>query len=797
MRQNKSLVRSVPPLLTAASVSIMLSACGGGDGGSAPSGGLDVPGLAIPNQVNLIDAKDSGGSSDGISGDGATDYSTDEARTYVYDPSMDALQTVNQILCYVSQTGASERVNAGPYIALIDESKCEKESGDDSAGGEASGSDADSNAPAYSQWVADVTRADETSPQIAKFWVPSDGDGSDPMDNQVVLAELTVHSAPTAAQPNGEFVLNFKGALDGADVGMPGTEVAIMRGTLKTLANGGSGSQLSFINESGTVLPGLAALGVDFSSVERANVISGAAGANTGQALTSVEQTFVGGSQNSLFAVDFNATGLQRGHDANDNSQIEVGELACLSRDDFETYGWRYNLYHTASGDRVELNSGFPFNQVNGVDSMGYVGYWGVWSEGGDGLSDGDQITRRGDNDSADEIYTVAVSDGKLSKRSLDTVAFADLLGSELNWWGDAADPHCSSGCANTVQNVVSIDAAGTVTVTHRWDDSGDDYELVEANPVVDITPANAGETLNLWSNALGGSVTYQQGSSTLSVYKQETLTPDAAELSSGLSLVCYNQCPVGGVFSPVPSDSLYYGVGRYTYTLSGTTGSYSLLDDTSSLAVALRRADNLGAGQEHTSIYAGPMVLVADDPGALNWWEIYDADVSYNWQTGPQDWNRSTSVLDANNAVVAFDQPLQFFYNYSAGDDVNIDPLLTDHPAGNAYRLSYGGTGDLWGFPYSADDNCSGNDCAHYPSITLADGVTLGANGEYRVRLMEGEQHMREDVGACASLDAAAVLADPDLALPTAVDAEVTFSISDKPDLSGVAPAVIEGVVQ
>jgi len=75
-------------------------------------------------------------------------------------------------------------------------------------------------------------------------------------------------------------------------------------------------------------------------------------------------------------------------------------------------------------------------------------------------------------------------------------------------------------------------------------------------------------------------------------------------------------------------------------------------------------------------------------------------------------------------------------------------------------------------------DENCVGDDCSYYPAVTLADGVLLGAAGEYTVRLMEGEQRMREDAGACTGLDAVAVLADPNLALPTAVDAEVSKSI-------------------
>lgn len=809
MRQYKSFERSVPRLLTAAAVSLLLSACGGGGDGDSSVGGLDVPGLDIPSQVSLIEAKDTGGSSDGLAGDGmsgdaTTDYATDEAQSYVYDPSMDALQTVNQILCLVAQTAASERVNAGPYIALIDDSQCDS----DSAGTQTSSAGgASSSTPDYAQWVVDVTRANATAPQIAKFWVPSDGDGTDPLDNQTVLVELTVTAAPSAALPNGEFVLNFKGALDGADVGLPGSEIALMRGTLKTVATTGSGTQLSFFNESGDSLPGLASLSLGGHQIERVNVISGAAGADTGQAVTSIVNTDTSGStnvtQSSLYAVDFNATGLQRGHDVNDNSQIEVGELACLSRDDFDTYGWRYNLYHAATGARVELNSGFSFSQVNNIASMGYVGEWGIWTEDGTGLSHGDQISRESDSGSTPDTYTVALSEGKLTKRSLGTVSFTDLIGAQLEWWGDASDPYCASSCTNSVQNVVSVDGLGVVSVTHSWDDSGSDPVLVEIVTPVIITPTNAGETLNLWSNALGGSVTYQQGSSTLTAYSQETLRPDAVELSSALSLVCYSQCPEGGLFSPAAGVDLYYDEtdgsagGRFTYTLTSASGSYTLVDDLSGLVVALRSVDNLGVGAENTGIYTGPMVPVTDDPGVLLSWQIYDAPVSYNWQSGPQDWNMNTSVLDASNAVVVFDQPLQFFYNYSAGDDVNIDPVLTNHPAGNAYQLSYAGDGDLWGFPYSPDANCNGNNCPYYPSVTLTDGVLLGANDEYMVRLTESEQHMQEDAAACTALDAVAVLANPALALPTAVDADVPFSISDKPDLTGVAPAVIEGVVQ
>lgn len=805
MYKQKNVHQKTPLVIAMASASLLLSACGG-SGGADTGALLDVPGLAIPEKVNLINASE--GSNDGLAGDGmagdgmagdaGSDYASDESRTYVYDSSMDALDQVNSILCYISQTGASSMVNAGPYVALVDEKRCSDEESSDGSEQGASGS---GNAPDYAQWVVDVTRASATAPQVVRFWVPADTDGdpSDPKDNNVIMAELTINAAPTAEMPNGDFVLNYKGAFDGALVGMAGTEISLSHGTLKSVVNSGAGSQISFFNESGTHLPGLSDFGIDFASMERANVISGADGPDTGRAMTEVSESQGGNSSSALFAVDFNAAALQRGQDANDNDAIEAGELSCLSRTDFTTYGWRYNLYDATSGDRVELNSGFPFNKVNNVPTMGYVGYWGVWLDGGTSLSNGDQISRQAEAGSAEETYTVAVSEGKLSKRTLGSVEFADLVGADLSWHGDHSDPYCSSGCADQTQNVVAIDASGTVTVTHEWDESGDERELVAVDPVVDITPSNPGETLNLWSESLGGSVNYQSGATTLAAYSETFVAPNDSSLSSGLSLVCYSQCPIGGVFEPDENTSLYYSHGeRKTYTLTAASGVYSLTDDSNSLAVALRSVENMGEGNEDTGLYAGPMVLPTDDPGVNDWHNIYSASTSYNWNTGPQDWNTTTTVIDADNEAVAFDQPLQFFYSYSAGDDININPALTEHPAGSTFRLSYGGDGDLWGFPNSTDPSCTmGDRCPQYPRVTLADGVTLGTSDQYIVRRIESEQHMNEDAGACGSLDAASVLADTSLALPTAVDAEVTFGISDRPDMSGATPAVIGGVVQ
>jgi len=44
---------------------------------------------------------------------------TDPVHAYVYDASMQSLDTVNMILCLMEQTRASDMVNQGAYIALV------------------------------------------------------------------------------------------------------------------------------------------------------------------------------------------------------------------------------------------------------------------------------------------------------------------------------------------------------------------------------------------------------------------------------------------------------------------------------------------------------------------------------------------------------------------------------------------------------------------------------------------------------------------------------------------------------
>lgn len=80
----------------------------------------EVEGLEIAQQMSLVTAQDSESSPNLASFDGDISeptsgaYVTDETQVYTYGKSMEVMDTVNSILCYLDQTRYSEMVNQGP-----------------------------------------------------------------------------------------------------------------------------------------------------------------------------------------------------------------------------------------------------------------------------------------------------------------------------------------------------------------------------------------------------------------------------------------------------------------------------------------------------------------------------------------------------------------------------------------------------------------------------------------------------------------------------------------------------------
>ena len=804
----------------AASIAMTLSACGGGGGSStgAASSTETVAGLNLPSSMSVVTASNTTSSRVAmkVPTDAGTDYSTDSSNAYVYDASMESLQTVNMILCLMDQTRATDMVNKGAYIALVNEDKCEQGQNQSSSG--TTGQSSSGQATEYNNWTIESTRTANDAAQTVKIWVPGE-QGGDPRDSQVILVEVIATEAVSDTKPFGSFSLNFAGVVDAGDVGgVAGQEKTIMTGTLATVDNSLGQPQFSFVSLDGNSIPGIS--GLNFSREEASNVILDDANGTGGVALTSrIESNSENGntfSSDESYAIAFNSTHLLRGKDTNGDDTAE--SQSCKSRTNFNSQVWRYNLYHAADGtfagaavtggERVKLNSGFPFtydSNSDGTDNEhGWVGYHGVWA-GHSTLADGTTITQFDYDTDTKKTHTVNVSNGKMVRRSANTELLSSYQGDEFQYWGN--HPILSING----QWVVTIDSSNAFQITGAM--SRENNNAPQISPTVDINgnPTSVAATITLsdhenlwlWSDALGGNVAYvhdvsvAQANRMVTYYAEEFITPaDTTLFPSGttsVSLYCYDRCLKGGldqsdVTAATSESDLYYAYSGtpFVYTISMSDGKVTLTDDSNANAVVSAIGLNMSKFGNDWGINTGEM-LTTQLANANEPWAVFNEAVTYRWETGDNDWNRLVTVTDASGNVAKFDRPIQFNYTHSTANDANGDTAND----GKKFLIEYAGPGELHGFPWVENSETH----RWHSSVTLKNGTTLtdGTNS-FVVKAIEMEQTMQDDANNCGALNIDSLFTDTALALPTASSmGTVSFTVADKPVVTA-APAVVEG---
>ena len=122
-------------------LTVGISGCGGGGSTSSTNNTspVTISSLVIPATMSVInDApsstvaalqtnfKAASASLSRALTDPGTDYSKDKKNSYVYDDSMESMQTVNMILCIMDQMRADAMVNKGNYAVLINSDKCKQ-----------------------------------------------------------------------------------------------------------------------------------------------------------------------------------------------------------------------------------------------------------------------------------------------------------------------------------------------------------------------------------------------------------------------------------------------------------------------------------------------------------------------------------------------------------------------------------------------------------------------------------------------------------------------------------------------
>ena len=262
-------------------------------------------------------------------------------------------------------------VNAGKYIAFIDEDACD-------TSGRASASNStnqnSSGATSYTRMSIDSVKPTASTPQTVKGHAESkEEDGS--------ITKIYIHTeateSPSATAPNGIMTMNF--------VGIDTDGSRQFRGEL-----------------------GITATGINFSE--------------TG--------SYGGSEETTRLYVDGNETAgsgavVAPRRDGTDNTDTIVfgynasyfcrvknsGTEYCFSRSKAQASStvWQYGTYNDGTGAKYDLaQPGFSIKDSNG--KYGFASYWGVWLP--TAPSDGDTIT----NTAGDTSYTIKQGKGRMIK---------------------------------------------------------------------------------------------------------------------------------------------------------------------------------------------------------------------------------------------------------------------------------------------------------------------------------------------------------------------------------------------
>ncbi len=760
-----------------AATTFLLCACGGGSDSNGPG----QP-LSVPSQMTVVGAQDQqtgnlrlipdryvgqppprsqGG---GTAAATTTDYQADQTRIWVNDESLGPMQIINEILCMLDQTGYSDPtvLNAGPYVVLVNESRCQQQGSDPSNGGQST----EGTSTTYQEWTVRSSRTDDGSPHEVSFWIDWEEDFGDEPIPARLYGLLTIYESPSDAAPYGRFVLHFKLLPRAAD---PTSSNVIFKGSLSTVARDDGLAEYTFRNSMGNVevapQPG------QQSMLEQARVVTDG---TTGRAFTMRRQRWNRDNgpqeEGSAYHLAYNAGFVVRKKVAGND------EVKAFDRTSFETFPWRYGLYDNTSEARVNRNSGFGIRTQGG--DYGFAGYHGLWFPDHVQVTTGMTVVRPShENGGSSQTYTVFVAPGRLEKRTRTSSTLGNLKNEDMHSWD------------NQAQRPIMVRWTGTDLVkVSAFDQQSQRWQ--EINPPVSIlgqyqpgwwvgfnSPAR-GEINIVWPNGNPTDAT------PVSIWSVTPVTADSAELANGdlplygyfqmlRSNITQNQANWQNNESPYFPDATNVNEGK-VYSFAKASLVLQLAGQPVTLANGVTIEGRNGGG-----LHSGPLLGAALN----NLGEIQNQTVNYRWQIGTQSWNQLRALRDANNAFVAFDPPLEFSYTHNDPQNVRFHNKV--------FRLEYQGHGQLHGIPHEE----AGNTGRWYPVFGIPTGTVLTNNaGIYKVKVLEAEQRMTEIQNAQQVIQSQGF--DLDNTLTPPADAWRDPAIGTKPSVTG-APRYIDGVRQ
>lgn len=713
-------------------------------------------------------------------------YVNDNQNTWVQDRVGDRIGTVNMIMCVIGAMRPDAMVNQGAYRALIDENKCSGR-GDSSKSGSTNAGEA--NATNFMSAVVESTQATGSDPLTMKAWITNE---SEPGHKSSIYVYGIATAGKSETNPNGLFTITYCGKPAGVV-----TDACMFKGVLKSDANG-----LSFYEQEQ----------------------GGGGGAReTKLALqapsTDSGQGRVQGSENGT---PFDARFAYN----TDNFRRDDGVVdGCFARDktvaDYST--WRYGTYN-ADGSRLEVsNPGFPVKYVNG-DSIyfGFWSFWGLWLPDSAlaTLGSSGTLTRRVGSD--DQALSVVKRGGKLWKQVREVSTLGAFKSVSMMYWAPNDIGSLQRGANYELQwNGAKLVAVGTQVCGQGGCTQQPLAPAVELAASAFITSGARMLPIFFPSGGGNGAISVPESGdfaaeSVLAYRTRSIVAPDAADAPA--SLVCLGNClkaDLTNAFQVSPPQP--FDLQSWAPVLAGSATTYGFSNGMLSRGASNVDGSALGKdsmGQFAGGISTGALVAAAEiaalrcnlggvpNPSGTHLCPalVDQAGVSYQWETGPNQWNQYFGA-----AGVTVDPPKQLAFAAS------VDNLRSSDKAkyeGTTVQLQFSGFGELQGIPghcVNPDTNAAvqcGQNLRWVPAFDILDGSSVSnSSSTYYVKFLERELRLAKLAGlaetSCKtmlSLGGAAALSLPDA---SSITIDPVTANGAEPTPANPKPAVIDGILQ
>ena len=702
-------------------------------------------------------------------------YVTDAQDVHVQDATSDGIGSLNMVLCIVKAINAASQVNAGPYVALVDKSKCDTSSQGNASNASSTSAGASASTD-YINAIVNVTRASDTTPMIAKIWMSLDEQGK----AMEVDGLLSVTQAPGTTLPYGAFHFDYLGKANGS-----------------VKFNGFIDASTSAISFYETDYGG----GGD----------GGGGGGSQSQALTLVSSSTSAGagtmaSGGTTFNFAYNSTLFRRSDAVDDVCFDRAAAHANKSV-------WSYGTYKDSDGTRIDLDhAGFPLLATySGSGHYGYASYWGINFQGLDlnSLPDSNPIsglTIADQRPGNSTTYSLSKLSGVLTKYTLTASTLADIDGFPLQ----------AGGNFSNLNPAISNNAM----VEMHWDNHAQQFVITGqqscSNNGCTVTPlaGNISVTFNGWpdgingySQALGGPISIAPSvgytaTSPVNHYSQHIVLPGSTGAPTALN--CLNNCVTSASLAGFTGNNSPFDAGTSAQWYSGTNQvNYTFdshgLEQGGNSVVAPNMSSAIFSGFSQSGIQTGKLYEAALTVDSCPSTYCEPNSDYFTWQTGPNQWNQSL-WLNNGSSVVQIDAPLNISYVVQANDD------SSGNWVGKTIQLQFSGFGNLNGIPgncVNPVDNtpvACGQNVRFVPAFAIADGNTMTIGGVPAIiKALNAELRLSNvNLSQCTSAGlnfspqtppTAAGLHDPSSATDTAY-------LGVKPTVTGT-PKVVDGVVQ